>query len=438
MPRRPPYQPLNVFLNSKLAGQLRRVASGAIDFRYTESWLNWEHTFPVSFSLPLREDTYSGDSVVAVFENLLPDSDVIRQRLAARTEADGTDAFSLLSTIGRDCVGAMQFLPEGDEPSDTATIQSRPISDEQIAHRLRNLRTTPLGIDPRSEFRISLAGAQDKTGLLKLNGEWHQPEGSTPTTHIFKPQIGQSGDFDLSRSVENEHFCMNLLGELGFEVAPTEIVDFYGTRVLVIERFDRHWASDGRLLRRPQEDICQALGVNSSKKYQSDGGPRIEHILQFLKASDNPEADQYVFVKAQIAFWLLGAIDGHAKNFSIFLKSGGGFRMTPLYDVMTVQHLLERGTVTRRQAKMAMSVGDNRHYRLHDIQPRHFAQTVASAGLSQTVVTRAFSDLVNAMPDAVEHCCEDSDRELPTELLDGVRAGVKRRISAAAKWLEAQ
>ena len=116
MARRRTRIPLNVYLNARLVGQLRRMANGAIDFRYDQSWLGWPHALPISTSLPLREDRYSGDPVIAVLDNLLPDSEPIRRRVAERVQAEGYDAYSLLAKVGRDCVGALQFLPEPQEP----------------------------------------------------------------------------------------------------------------------------------------------------------------------------------------------------------------------------------------------------------------------------------------------------------------------------------
>ena len=96
MVRRRMQIPLNVFLNGRLVGRLRRQTSGAIDFEYDGMWLAWEHAFPVSLSLPLREDRFLGDPVVAVFDNLLPDNEQIRRRLAERVRAEGYDAYSSL------------------------------------------------------------------------------------------------------------------------------------------------------------------------------------------------------------------------------------------------------------------------------------------------------------------------------------------------------
>ena len=100
MARRRAHAPLNVFLNGRIVGVLRREATGAIDFQYATEWRDWEHTLPVSLSLSLREDRYIGAPVINVFDNLFPDDDVIRKRVAERVGAGGTDAYSLLAALG--------------------------------------------------------------------------------------------------------------------------------------------------------------------------------------------------------------------------------------------------------------------------------------------------------------------------------------------------
>jgi len=268
MPRPRTRIPLNVFLNGRLVGRLRRQASGAIDFQYDENWLAWEQAFPVSLSLPLREDRFIGDPVIAVFDNLLPDNEDIRRRLAERVRAGGYDAYSLLAAVGRDCVGALQFLPDGTDPGPAGGIEGRPLADDEIAAILGDLRRTPLGVDESEEFRLSLAGAQEKTALLCWQDRWQVPHGSTATTHILKPEIGRlPNGIDLSQSIENEHLCMRLTASFGLPAARTEIREFSGRRALVVERFDRLHTRDGRLLRLPQEDCCQALSVPPPRKY---------------------------------------------------------------------------------------------------------------------------------------------------------------------------
>ena len=352
------YEPLNVFLNSRLVGQLRREKSGAISFRYGPSWLDWEFVMPVSLSLPLREEPYSGAPVDAVFENLLPDNGDLRRRIATRTRAEGIDAYSLLGAIGHDCVGALQFLPPDTDPGPAGAVEGEPMSDGEIASIIENLATAPLGITEDESFRISIAGAQEKTALLFLDGRWCKPRGATATTHIFKPSIGKlPNGMDLTHSVENEYFCLKTIAALGIEAAKPEIATFGKKRVLIVERFDRRWTADGRLLRLPQEDCCQALSVSPTRKYQADGGPGIVQILQLLRGSDDPLADQRAFLTANIVFWLMGATDGHAKNFSVFLRPGGRFQLTPLYDTISAQPSVDSKQMLWKHFRLAMSFG---------------------------------------------------------------------------------
>lgn len=420
---------LNVYLNARLVGKLRRQTSGAIDFQYEPEWLSWEHALPVSLSLPLREDRYTGAPVIAVFENLLPDDLGIRRRLAERVHADGSDAYSLLAKIGRDCVGALQFLPEGVEAEAAGSVKGRSVGDGYIARKIGDLTATPLGVDEDEEFRISLAGMQEKTALLFWKKKWHVPHGTTATTHIIKPQIGMlPSGIDLTRSVENEYFCLKLTAGLGLPSANVAIADFKGICVLVVERFDRLWTKDRRLLRLPQEDCCQALSVPPTRKYESDGGPGIAAILNLLQGSDDPEADRRFFLKAQIVFWLLGATDGHAKNFSVFLRPGGRFRLTPLYDVMSVQPAVDASQVRRNQMKLALAVGENRHYVVHEIMPRHFQQTATRSGIPASVVQGIFSELREAEQSAVSKAMDELPAGFPEKLARSIVNGLRARL----------
>lgn len=430
MARRPTRAPLNLFLNSRLVGSLRREASGAVDFRYDPTWLAWEHALPISLSLPLREDRFIGDPVIAVLDNLLPDHETLRRRLAERVKAEGYDPYSLLAAVGRDCVGALQFLPDGEAPGPAGSVSGRPVKDPEIARILNDLEASPLGLAEEGEFRLSLAGAQEKTALLSLKGAWHRPRGTTATTHILKPQIGRIGNgMDLSRSVENEHFCMRLTAALGLATARTEIIDFDRTRALSVERFDRRWTDDNRLLRLPQEDFCQALSVPSTLKYEADGGPGMRAILEQLQASDEPAADRKAFLKAQIVFWLLGATDGHAKNFSIFLLPGGRFRLAPLYDVMSTQPNLDAGEISRNRMKLAMAAGGNRHYVVDSILPRHFVQTATACGVPEATIHEIFEEILGGAADAIDAAQAGLPGDFPTDLATSIVEGMRRRLS---------
>ncbi len=428
MGRKRAYAPLDVYMNRRKVGQYFRDPDGAFAFNYAPEWLAWENTLPISRSLPLRAERYVGQPVIAVFENLLPDSDDIRRSVAERVGADGVDAYSLLARIGRDCVGALQFLAEGEEPGDSRVLTGEPLSDDQIAAILQDLGRTPLGIRTERDFRISVAGAQEKTALLLQDGQWVEPTGTTPTTHILKPAIGTlPNGMDLTDTVENEHFCLRLMAAFGLLVARTAITTFAGTKALVIERFDRLRARDGRLIRLPQEDCCQALSVPPTRKYQSEGGPGIVEICGLLQGSDEPLRDRANFLKTTVLFWLIGATDGHAKNFSIALMPGGRFTMTPLYDVLTVQPSLDAGQLQIKDMKLAMRAGKSRHYKVSEIQGRHFVETSLAAGLSREQVANIFTDIHTRADQAFVTALADMP-DCPEALFASVKHGFEQRI----------
>lgn len=430
MGRKRTYAPLDVYMNNRKVGQYFRDRDGAFAFTYASEWLVWENTLPISRSLPLRAERYVGPPVIAVFENLLPDSDDIRRRVAERVGADGVDAYSLLAQIGRDCVGALQFIPGGEEPGDSRVMTGEPLNADQIAAMIKDLARTPLGIRAERDFRISVAGAQEKTALLFHEGQWLEPTGTTPTTHILKPAIGTlPNGMDLSNSVENEHFCLRLMAAFGLPVARTEIAHFSDTKALMIERFDRLRARDGRLIRLPQEDCCQALSVPPTRKYQNEGGPGIIDICGLLQGSDEPLRDRANFLKATILFWLIGATDGHAKNFSIALMPGGRFTMTPLYDVLTVQPSLDAGQLQLKDMKLAMRAGRSRHYKVSEIQGRHFVETGLAAGFSREQVARIFEDVLERAETAFRTASSEMPANFSGELVASVKRGFDQRLA---------
>ena len=435
MARRRKGSRLLIALNGRRVGVLDRSASGAISFVYDPEWLaDKQRAMPVSLSLPLRDERYTGAVVSAYFDNLLPDNDEIRRLVAERVGADGIDAFSLLDKVGRECVGALQFVPDGEEIIAPGAPEGMPLSDAEVAQIIRDLATAPLGVRTggEREFRISIAGAQEKTALLWRRG-WCLPESTTPTTHILKPQLGElPNGLDMRKSVENEHFCLTLCGELGLEVPRTDVLDFEDVRVLCIERFDRIRTKDGRLLRIPQEDFCQALSVPPTRKYNRDGGPGILECLDLLNGSDKPQDDRQAFLKAQLVFWLLGAPDGHAKNFSLFLTPGGRYRMTPLYDVMSVQPNYAASQIRRRDFRMAMAVGDNRRYRMDEILPRHFRQSTKAAGLPEKDLDAVFADLGSQFGAAFERTLETMPKDFPDGLADAINQAAHQKLQILA------
>lgn len=413
---------LDVYVGKSHVGIYSRAPTGATAFRYTQEWLESRLAFPVSLSLPLSDRQFTGAAVANVFDGLLPDNQAVRATIAAREDAESARTFDLLAAIGRDCVGALRFLPEGDDPGDPTQMRHRPVSDEEIACRLANLATNPLGMQHDDDWRISIAGMQEKTAYLRIDDSWQMPEGTTPTSHIFKPAMreGPQGA-DLSDSPWNEWLCLKICAELGVPTANAEVAFFDDKPVIVVERFDRRW-EEGILYRLPQEDLCQAFGVPPSRKYESDGGPSIPAVLDFLNQAAAPHEDRLLFFKAQIVFWLLAAIDGHAKNFSVFLTPDG-FSLTPLYDVMSADPYNSPHAV-----KLAMAIGNRRYYRLRQITPRHFYQTGRNAGFHEQDIDELFAAISGRLDEAVMNAKSAAEAaDMPEETAKAILGGVQQR-----------
>jgi len=385
------------------------VLQGKDQLEYEDSWLHSPQARPLSLTLPFTpgNQPHRGELVGAWFDNLLPDSPRLRERIAARFKTKGKSAFDLLAEVGRDSVGAIRLLPEGFEAEDVRAIHAQPMTDAEIAQLLRNTASTQPWLGDQQyadDFRISLAGAQEKTALLRLNGRWMRPLGATPTTHILKLPLGLVGNMqmDMAASVENEWLCAQVLKAYGLPAAECEMAQFEDIKVLVVERFDRVWSADSSwLIRLPQEDMCQAMGYPSHMKYESDGGPGMDKILNFLNGSTNADQDKVNFIKAQFLFWLLCASDGHAKNFSIQLKAGGSYAMTPFYDVLSVYPVLGEGAnlVSPHKVKMAMAVrGKSPHWKMREIQPRHWHELAKRHGVPSAGADSPFEQVIAQTP----------------------------------------
>ncbi len=427
---------LNVWMNGVLVGEWSVGRTGRHVFQYRPGWPEHPRSRPLSLSLPFTADgRIEGAAVGHYFDNLLPDSEAIRQRLGTRFRTRHTDAFSLLQAIGRDCVGAVQLLPVDAPVPDVQRLDHEPLSSAQVEALLAGLGSDA-GAGAQNEgedFRISLAGAQEKTALLRVDGRWCRPRLATPTTHILKPPIGVTPgrNLDLSLSPENEWLCARLLHALGLPVADCRVEHFGNRRALVVERFDRQWQADPVwVVRLPQEDFCQALGRSSADKYEGNGGPGMDDCLRVLKGGTRYEDDGRVFLLAQLAFWLLAAIDGHAKNFSVFLLPGGRYHLTPLYDVLSAWPILDKGphSLSYRKVKMAMAVrGSAPHYRLAEILPRHWQAVAQRSGIPG--LWDEMRALVDRVPQAVTAVAGELPTDFPRALAEDIFEGVNRHAA---------
>jgi serine/threonine-protein kinase HipA len=440
---------LDIWMNGEYVGRWTSKPSHTL--QYTREWMASPLGRPLSLSLPFTADgVVKGATVANYFDNLLPDNEAIRKRIRARYGAKSLEAIELLTAIGRDCVGAVQLLPVGEKPEGFDTVQYERLRTSDIEAILRDIPVLPAFARPEEdrEFRISIAGAQEKTALLRVpRVGWCRPLGATPTTHILKLPLGKIGgryDLDLTTSIENEWLCLKILGAMGLDVAEAQIGVFGDQKALVVERFDREWVTEPgenarRWIRRlPQEDLCQASGLPPGAKYESNGGPGIAKCLDILGGSSAAAYDRTHFALTQLAFWLLAATDGHAKNFSLFIARGGEYQATPIYDVISAWPYIGRGAkmMPRQDAKLAMALRSKRaHYQIDSIHPRHWKALGEQAG-GQNVWGEMLSQVLLAgeSMDEVERMLPDN---FPPHVWNTVNDGVRKQAQTFLAGAEA-
>lgn len=438
---------LDIWMNGLYVGQWERVPGGLDRLSYDPAWVASNEGRPLSLSLPFTRGhgpdqtvPLRSEAVAAYFENLIPDNQRILARLRDRNGAASTNAFDLLAAIGRDCAGAVQLLPAGESPGDVRSIDAEPLTESDVARILRETTASgPIASRDREVFRLSIAGAQEKTALLLHQGQWHIPKGATPSTHIFKLPLGIVGNLraDMKDSVELEWLCMEIAREFGLPVAAVQIGSFEDQKALIVERFDRRLARDGSWWQRiPQEDCCQALGLPPSSKYEADGGPGVRKIMDLLLGSEHAEADRLMFFKTQLLFWLMAATDGHAKNFSIHLLPGGGYRLTPLYDILSTYPIQGRGNnqLDPRRAQLAMAVeSKNSHSFIYEIHRWHWVTMAGRLGLEGDTGA-LIEEMIQTTFSAIEKVGGRLPEGFPQAIFDSVAAGMR----AAAQRLAAE
>jgi serine/threonine-protein kinase HipA len=423
-------------MNGVEVGVLEKTRGGGMSFTYSQDWLNNASRRPISLSMPLSTGSYSGHEVYNYFDNLLPDNPVVRERVMTKFAVPVDHPFDILTAIGHDCVGALQLVPE--RSAYKPELQAKPMSEVEIANQLRRYRESPLGMEEDDDFRISLAGVQEKTALLYHDGQWLKPHADTPTTHILKLPVGviqnASVSIDLSGSCDNEWTCLEVIRHFGLPTAKAWVENFEDQRVLIVERFDRRWTySQDWILRLPQEDFCQAMNLPSSKKYQADNGPGMPACLHLLQNSSKSYEDRVNFIKTQIIFLLLAAPDGHAKNFSVHLQPGDNFSLTPVYDVLSIYPVENKQL--RHRAKLAMGwMGTTKgyRYRIQDIQLRHILFTAKKLGLLEEVEAfiRQIESITGQAVATTESLAKTHDIDMQ------IARAILEQTYAKARWLQ--
>src|SRR5579863_2166774 len=386
---------LIALLDGRETGRVVRDNRGKLTFTYNEQWRNAADAYPLSLSMPITLAEHPNAKIDPFLWGLLPDSEIILASWARKFHVSARNAFSLIAYVGEDCAGAAQFV----QPARLNAIlcaAAPPIEwldEKEIAKRLRALREDQSAWRaPRDTGQFSLAGAQPKTALLFENKKWGVPSGRIPTTHILKPP---SGEFE--GHAENEHFCLELARALGLPVVDSRIMHFKDEIAIVVERYDRARVAN-TLHRVHQEDICQALGIPPTHKYQNEGGPGIRDIVGLLgENSSLPREDIATFLDSVVYNWLIAGTDAHAKNYALLIGAGGRIRLAPLYDIASV---LPYEIFDPHKLRLAMKIGGE--YRLRDIGPRQWRKLGEELRADPEAIVSRAAALAERVPDHME------------------------------------
>jgi serine/threonine-protein kinase HipA len=364
-----------------------------LSFVYNDTWRADPNAYPLSLSMPLASAEHGHARIEAFLWGLLPDNDRVLENWGKRFQVSPRNVFRLIAHVGEDCAGAVQFVrPERLEAlqADTASKEVKWLTEDDVAERLRALRADHSAWRSAQDTgQFSLAGAQPKTALLFERKRWGVPSGRVPTTHILKPPTGE-----WDGHAENEHYSLQLARAAGL-IVPNSTVQHFGDEIaIVIDRYDRV-RSEGRWSRIHQEDMCQALGIHPTRKYENDGGPGARTIAELLREqSSNSEEDVRSFVDAIIFNWLIAGTDAHAKNYALLLGGGGAVRLAPFYDLASI---LPYQTIDLQKAKLAMKIGGE--YRLRYISLRNWQKFAVEMRLDESLLTERIRAMAALLPD---------------------------------------
>jgi serine/threonine-protein kinase HipA len=387
-------------------------------FAYDPGWVE-EGRPPLSQSLPLG-GAFGAEQVTAFFGGLLPEGEP-RTTLARQLGVSARNDFSLLEQIGGDTAGAVSLVRPGDTPQEQADEHVEWLDERELGVLIDELPQRPMHADEDGEFRLSLAGAQDKLPVVvDTDGRVGLTRGRTPSTHILKTPITRLVD-----TVPSEAFCLAFGRELGIDTVHADPRVANGREYLLVERYDRR-LGDGRTTERlHQEDFCQALGIPSTRKYQSEGGPGLADCFALVRSATAVPARETIKL---LDYWglsfLVGNHDAHGKNFSLlYAPDTASARLAPAYDVMS-SIVYQRSHQLSK--KMAMKLGSA--YDPNYANAGHLTTFLQDAGLGVAASRRRLRNLAARAPEtaAVIRATFTAD-SWDRETLAGIEAVIARR-----------
>ena len=396
---------LEVRLYGLRAGTLRRTGTKTFCFQYDPAYAEDDAAPPLGARLARRREAYGNEETKRWFEGLLPEGERRREQQVP-VKAQSIETWTLLAAAGGECAGAVQIGGEGD-------YTEEPWLDRLDGDAVQALLGHEIDDDHQKRYRaarISLAGAQPKIALYRHeDGTWSVPRGGHPSTHILKPDTGW-----FPEMAANEHWCMTVARYAGVQAARTEIATFGHIATLVITRYDRSSEKDAMPARLHQEDLAQALGFDTTNKYEAFGGPTGSDMF------DAPGVDPGRLFEQMVFNWIIGNCDAHAKNYSILEPGTPHARLSPAYDVMSSE-------CYELPQKLATSIGEVRA--LSAVNAEAIEALGEDAGLSRAQTRVRTHGVAGRCAEAVERCQEEGIASGPVDT-----ARIEQRIEDVLTW----
>ncbi|MBQ2553317.1 MAG: type II toxin-antitoxin system HipA family toxin [Treponema sp.] len=407
---------LNVFFGNEKAGYIESTENRGVIFAYEKNYLKNKNAVPLSASLPLQTEEFSQKQCIPFFSGLLPEEDS-RKKIADYLHISETSTLKLLEALGGECAGLVSILPEEKTVSqiDSYSLNSdnyELLEEVRLTDFIEKMNTRPL-MKADENLRLSLAGAQEKLALANINGKWYLPLNGAPSTHILKPTRTGS----LSSLAQNEYICMKLAKCFDLPVPDVDILNIAGKDVFVVERYDRI-KKDDFIQRLHQEDLCQALGIMNTSKYQNDGGPGIADIFNAIKKNCTvPALETQKFLSYVIFNYLIGNCDSHGKNYSLLYKNKC-VELAPLYDVVST--VIYPGLTE----KLSMKIGN--HYDIKKVSKEDYSLLAENLNIKGSVLSKIFNNFESKYSKAFETL--KSETKISKEVLDLIFSSIKNRF----------
>ena len=390
---------LIVYYQEKIVGHLSFDKDERLSFQYDKNWLVFKDRFPLSLALALVEKTYGHLETKSFFENLLPEGE-IKNLIEAHGKSSIKSEFGFLKEFGGDCAGAFKILPEKAKIIQSKTPRKE-LRLEVIFKYLNEKKSLTDVILNKEGGKFSLAGAQDKFAVIFEKNKIYLPLDGSPTTHIIKPHVRY---FNSTHDTPyNEYLCMKVAAAVGLNVPKVDIIE--GEYPLfIVERFDRTQTKTG-ISRIHQQDFCQAQGITSLKKYESDGGPTFANNYNLVKAhSSAPIPDLSQMLKWLIYNLVIGNNDSHSKNLA-FLQTGEGIRLGPFYDLLSTSVYKEIGQ------NFAFKIGGQNLW--FKLKRRLFDRLSAELDLKEDVLPKMAFKLLNDIEKKLPKLVEEFNERFP-------------------------